>query len=52
MDRAIAHASREAAGHPTLAASQQAMDALATNEVEHAWRSLMRAPTLTAVLSG
>jgi predicted Zn-dependent peptidase len=52
MDRAIAHASREAAGHPTLAASQQAMDALAGGEVEHAWRSLMRAPTLTAVLSG
>jgi len=52
MDRAIAHASREAAGHPTLAASQQAMDALASNEVEHAWRSLMRAPTLTAVLAG
>jgi predicted Zn-dependent peptidase len=52
LDRAIAHASREAAGHPTLAASQQAMDALAAAEVERAWRSLLRAPTLTAVLAG
>jgi predicted Zn-dependent peptidase len=52
MDRAISHASREAAGHPTLAASQQAMDALGAAEVEGAWRALLHAPTLTAVLSG
>jgi predicted Zn-dependent peptidase len=52
LDRALAHASREAAGHPTLAASQQAMEALGPADVERAWRTLLAAPTLTAVLSG
>jgi hypothetical protein len=52
LDRAITHASREASGHPTLAASQQAIEALGATEVENAWRSLLRAPTLVAVLSG
>lgn len=52
LDRAIAHASREAAGHPTLAESQAMMDALDAGEAERAWRGLLAAPTLTAVLSG
>jgi hypothetical protein len=52
LDRAIAHASREAAGHPSLAASEGMIDALGAADVEAAWRRLLRAPTLTALLTG
>jgi predicted Zn-dependent peptidase len=52
LDRALSHASREANGQPTLGASQRTMDALRPSEVEQAWRALLGAPTLTAVLSG
>ncbi len=51
MDRAISHAAREANGHPTLASSARLVDKIGLAEVDEAWRGLLRAPTLTAVLS-
>jgi predicted Zn-dependent peptidase len=51
MDRAVEHASRVANGHPTLSATGRLVAAIGLGEVDAAWRTLLRAPTLTAVLS-
>ena len=50
LDRALAHASRASGGHPTLATSERMVATLRPGEVEAQWRSLLRAPTLTAIL--
>ena len=52
LDRALAHASRAACGHPSLAATERMIDGLGAAEVEAAWRAALGAPTLTAVLRG
>jgi predicted Zn-dependent peptidase len=52
LERALAHASREAGGHPTLAEAERTIDALGRAEVEGAWRRALAAPSLTAVLRG
>jgi predicted Zn-dependent peptidase len=52
LDRALAHASREACGHPSLAATERMIAALRPADVEAAWRRALAAPTLTAVLRG
>jgi len=52
LDRALAHASRAACGHPTLAETERVIAALRPSEVEAAWRRALAAPTLTAVLRG
>jgi predicted Zn-dependent peptidase len=52
LDRAIAHATRAACGHPSLAGTERMIAALARPEVERAWRRALGAPTLTAVLRG
>jgi predicted Zn-dependent peptidase len=52
LDRALANASREAAGHPTLAATERLIASLRPAEVDAAWRAVLRAPTLTAILRG
>ena len=51
LDQAIAHATRRAAGHPSLAATTRLLAGIAHGEVEAAWRVALAAPTLTAVLS-
>ncbi len=51
MDRAVSHAAREANHHPTLAATARLIDRIGLGEVDEAWRKVLRAPTLTAVLS-
>jgi predicted Zn-dependent peptidase len=52
LDRALAHASRAACGHPSLAATERTIVSLRPGEVEAAWRRALAAPTLTAVLRG
>jgi len=52
LDRALAHASRAACGHPSLAATERLIAALRPAEVEGAWRRALAAPSLTAVLRG
>jgi predicted Zn-dependent peptidase len=52
LERALAHASRAASGQPSLAATQRLIAALRGAEVEDAWRQVLRAPTLTAILRG
>jgi predicted Zn-dependent peptidase len=52
LDRALAHASRAACGHPSLAATERTIVSLRSGEVEAAWRRALAAPTLTAVLRG
>ncbi len=52
LDRALTHASREACGHPSLAATERTIASLRPGEVEAAWRRALEAPTLTAVLRG
>jgi predicted Zn-dependent peptidase len=52
LDRALSHASRAACGQPSLAASEQLLASLRLPEVERAWRDALRAPALTAVMSG
>ena len=52
LDRALAHASRAACGHLSLAATERLIASLRPAEVESAWRRALRAPTLTAVLHG
>ena len=51
LDRALAHATRAALGQPSLPASIATLGRIEQREVEAAWREMMRAPTLTAVLS-
>jgi predicted Zn-dependent peptidase len=51
MDRAVSHAAREANHHPTLAATARMLDRIDLHEVDEAWRRVLQAPTLTAVLS-
>ncbi|HWP64642.1 MAG TPA: pitrilysin family protein [Candidatus Limnocylindria bacterium] len=51
LDRALAHATRAAMGQPSLPATMALLARLEHAEVEAAWREMMRAPTLTAVLS-
>ena len=51
MDRAVAHATRAACAHPTLAMTARLLDRIGRAEVDEAWRRLLGAPTLTAVLS-
>jgi predicted Zn-dependent peptidase len=50
LDRALAHASRAACGHPSLVQTERTIASLRPAEVEGAWRLALRAPTLTAVL--
>jgi predicted Zn-dependent peptidase len=52
LDRALAHASREACGHPSLVDTERTIASLDRAEVEAAWRRALRAPTLTAILRG
>jgi predicted Zn-dependent peptidase len=52
LDRALAHASREACGQPSLAATERMIESLRPSEVERAWRRALEAPTLTAILRG
>jgi predicted Zn-dependent peptidase len=52
LERALAHASREAGGHPSLAETERMIGTLRGGEVEAAWRGVLEAPTLTAVLRG
>jgi predicted Zn-dependent peptidase len=51
MDRAVSHAAREANHHPTLAATARLIERIGLGEIDEAWRQLLGAPTLTAVLS-
>ncbi|MGH7894903.1 MAG: insulinase family protein, partial [Candidatus Binatia bacterium] len=51
MDRAVAHAARAANEHPTLSATARLVGTIGLREVDDAWRRLLAAPTLTAVLS-
>lgn len=50
LDRAVAHASRCAGGHPSLAATERILADLRPAEIEDAWRRALAAPTLTALL--
>jgi predicted Zn-dependent peptidase len=50
LDRALAHASRTACGHPSLPRTEQMIASLRPAEVEAAWRRALGAPSLTAVL--
>jgi len=50
LDRALSHATREACGQPSLAATQRMLASLPTAEVETAWRRALSAPTLTTIL--
>ena len=52
LDRALAHASRAASGHPSVAATERLLGAIRPSEVDAAWRRAVAAPTLTAVLQG
>ena len=52
LDRALAHASRAACGHPSLPATARLIAGLRPAEVEAAWRQALAAPSLTAVLRG
>jgi len=52
LERALAHASRAACGHPSLPATERMIASLAPTEVEAAWRRALAAPSLTAVLRG
>ncbi len=52
LDRALAHASRAACGHPSLVATERLIGSLRPIEVETAWRRALVAPSLTAVLRG
>jgi predicted Zn-dependent peptidase len=52
LDRALAHASRVAGGHPSLAETERLVATLRPAEIATAWRATLRAPTLTAVLRG
>jgi predicted Zn-dependent peptidase len=52
LERALAHASREICGHPSLAETERTIASLRPGEVEAAWRRALAAPTLTAVLRG
>jgi predicted Zn-dependent peptidase len=52
LDRALAHASRELCGHPSLAETERTIASLRPTEVEAAWRRALRAPTLTTILRG
>jgi predicted Zn-dependent peptidase len=52
LDRALAHASRVACGHPSLVATERMIASLRPAEVERAWRRALEAPSLTAVLRG
>jgi predicted Zn-dependent peptidase len=50
LDRALAHASRAACGHPSLAETERMIASLRPAEVEEAWRRALRASSLTVVL--
>ncbi len=50
MERAVAHAAREVNDHPTLAATAKLIERIGLAEVDDAWRRVLAAPTLTAVL--
>ncbi len=52
LDRALAHAVRAVGRQPSLAEAARVLDTLALADVERAWRRMLRAPTLTAVLAG
>jgi predicted Zn-dependent peptidase len=51
MDRAVSHAARAILGHPTLYESARMIAGVTLPEVCAAWQRVLRAPTLTAVLS-
>jgi len=50
LDRALAHASRTACNHPSLARTEGMIASLRPAEVEAAWQQALVAPSLTAVL--
>jgi predicted Zn-dependent peptidase len=52
LERALAHAVRAVGRQPSLAEVARVLDTLTLPEVERAWRRILRAPTLTAVLAG
>jgi len=51
LDRALGHATRAALDRPSLAETIRMLDTIDHAEIEAAWRSGLRAPTLTTVLS-
>lgn len=52
LDRALSHASRAACGQSSLATAERLLASMRLPEVERAWRTALRAPKLTAVMSG
>ena len=52
LDRALAHASRAACGHPSLAATERMIASLRRDEIQAAWRRALDAPALTTLLRG
>jgi predicted Zn-dependent peptidase len=52
LERALAHAVRAVGRQPSLAEAARVLDRLELGDVERAWRHVLRAPTLTAVLAG
>jgi predicted Zn-dependent peptidase len=52
LDRAAAHAASELYGAPRLDEAERIVEAVRPAEIEDAWRSAMRAPRLTGVLTG
>ena len=51
MDRAVSHAGRLANHQPTLSTTAALIERLELSDVDAAWRRVLKAPTLTAVLS-
>jgi predicted Zn-dependent peptidase len=51
MERAVSHAGRFANHHPTLATTAAMIEHVGLADVDEAWRRVLKAPTLTAVLS-
>ena len=51
LDRALAHATRMAMGQPSLPDTIALLTRIEQPEIEATWREMMRAPTLTAVLT-
>ena len=51
MERAMSHAGRFANHQPTLATTAVLIDRIGLADVDAAWRRVLKAPTLTAVLS-
>jgi predicted Zn-dependent peptidase len=51
LDRALVHATRAATAQPSLATTLRLLGRIDHAEIEAAWREMLRAPTLTAVMA-